>query len=69
MDIEDEYAEEIVKHIELEDLIAEQKEQLAQQNNLIAILIKSMLSEGKTLASISQTLNISETQISELLSK
>ena len=69
MDIEDEYADDIEDRIELEDIVAEQKEQLAQQNNLIAILIKSMLSEGKTLASISQTLNISETQISELLSK
>ena len=69
MDIEDEYADDIEDRIELEDIVAEQKEQLSQQNNLIATLIKSMLSEGKTLASISKTLNISETQISELLSK
>lgn len=76
MDIEDEYAEDIEDRIELEDIIEEQKkqlsqqnEQLSQQNNMIVVLIKSMLNEGKTIESISQTLNISESQISELLNK
>ena len=81
MDIEDEYAEDIEDRIELEDIVAEQKEQLAQQkvqlsqkdeqlsqkDSMIVTLIKSMLSDGKTIENISQTLNISESQISELL--
>ncbi len=75
MDIEDEYAEDIEDRIELEDIIEEQKEQLSQQkeqlsqqNNMIVVLIKSMLAEGKTIESISKTLNISIDQLTELIS-
>jgi hypothetical protein len=82
MDIEDEYAEDIEDRIELEDIIEEQKkqlsqqneqlsqqkEQLSQQNNMIVVLIKSMLAEGKNIESISKTLNISIDQITELIS-
>lgn len=68
MDIEDEYAEDIEDRIELEDIIEEQKKQLSHQNNMIVVLIKSMLAEGKTIESISKTLNISIDQITELIS-
>jgi polyphosphate kinase 2 (PPK2 family) len=48
--------------------LSQQNEQLSQQNNMIVVLIKSMLAEGKTIESISKTLNISIDQITELIS-
>jgi chromosome segregation ATPase len=83
MDLEDEYAEDIEDRIELEEILAETKEQLAQQKKqlsqkdeqlsqkdaMITMLIKSMLSDGKTIESISKTLGLTENQISELLGR
>lgn len=76
MDMEDEYAEDLANWTELEDIVEEQKEQLKQQKEqlsqkdaIITTLIKSMLSEGKSLESITKTFNISEANISEILSK
>jgi hypothetical protein len=48
--------------------LSQQKEQLSQQNYMIVVLIKTMLAEGKTIDSISKTLNISTDQITELIS-
>ena len=72
MDIEDEYADDVKTFIRMEELkeqLAQQKAQLSQKDLMIVTLIKSMLSDGKTIESVSKTLNITESQISELLSK
>ena len=81
MDIEDEYAADIEDRIELEDILEEQKkqlseqkeqlsqkdEQLSKQNAIIVTLIKSMLSEGKTVDDISTTLNIPKEVVTKMI--
>ena len=52
-----------------DEQLSQKDEQLSQKDALITMLIKSMLSDGKTIESISKTLGLTEKQISELLGR
>ncbi len=52
-----------------DEQLSQKDEQLSQKDALITMLIKSMLSDGKTIESISKTLGLTEKQIAELLGR
>ena len=52
-----------------DEQLSQKDEQLSQKDAMITMLIKSMLSDGKTIESISNTLGLTVKQISELLGR
>ena len=52
-----------------DEQLSQKDAQISQKDAMITMLIKTMLSDGKTIESISKTLNLTEKQISELLGR
>lgn len=52
-----------------DEQLSQKDAQISQKDAMITMLIKTMLSDGKTIESISKTLNLTEKQILELLGK
>jgi len=52
-----------------DEQLSQKDAQISQKDAMITMLIKTMLSDGKTIESISKTLNLTEKQILELLGR
>ena len=67
MAIEDEYASDIEDRVELEEIVEEQKEKLAEKDAQLSAFAKTLFSMGLSRKDISEKINISLEQLNKLL--